>query len=325
MSVTRNTVIWAALVGAEGSDELTGTEVIAVVASCEEKAVVPGEGRERLVPVLDGLDGFEHSGGSGPGLQFGKEITGIHTDLVLELEDVANYLTVEATNHRDLGWAGHHLGLGVLGELSESVFVESEVVGRVDDGSHHGAACVSAGGNASVVPARIEEQSARSAAGDTVVDQELHGDLEAALSAAVGEVLTEGGASITVEGNARGGGLSLGADRANMSVRTGVGAVVSGGEGEAGAPLELVKHGARAESEVGDGVLNGGGAFDCLGGWLSIGGNVSISLKERNSFFKLRNERGWELPQFVLLGEDFGVKCGGKLHLLIVFTFCNKF
>jgi hypothetical protein len=54
------------------------------------------------------------------------------------------------------------------------------------------------GGNACVVPSRVEEQSARSASCDTVINQELHHDLEAALGTTVGEVLAEGGAGIAV-------------------------------------------------------------------------------------------------------------------------------
>jgi hypothetical protein len=61
VSVFGDTLIGAALVSAEGSNQLLGAEVVAVVTRSEEKTVVPCERGKCLVPVLDGLDGFHDS------------------------------------------------------------------------------------------------------------------------------------------------------------------------------------------------------------------------------------------------------------------------
>lgn len=156
VSVTGDSVIGAALVGAEGSNETAGSQVLAVVTGGEEETVVPGEGREGLVPVLNCLNSFEDGRGAGQSLQFSEEAARVSTDLVVELEDLGDNLTIEATNHWDLSSSGESLGPGVLSELSRSICVGNECIGRVDDRSHHGAGGVGAGSNTGVVPPGVE-------------------------------------------------------------------------------------------------------------------------------------------------------------------------
>jgi hypothetical protein len=154
-SVLGNTIVWRALVSTEGSDKLTGTKVVAMVTRCQEESIVPAEGLKSLRPVVDGLLGFEVGRSD---TQVGEEAAWICAEQVLLTENFLNDVAVEAGDHGHLRLCGSLNGLGVLSELGMTVVVELEVLSRIDDRCHHGLAGVSASRNASVVPARVEQQ-----------------------------------------------------------------------------------------------------------------------------------------------------------------------
>jgi len=158
VAVLGNAVIGGALVSAEGSNELAGTEVKAVVLSTHEKTVVPRKGSEVLVPVVNDFHCFENSCRAGEGLKISVERGGVHTNFVLEHEEVLGNVSVESGDHRDLRNGGHGLHLGVLGQLSLAILVKFEVACGVYNRGHHGTGSVRASGNAGILPAGVEQQ-----------------------------------------------------------------------------------------------------------------------------------------------------------------------
>lgn len=137
MTISRNTIVRAAFVSTEGSNELLRAKVIAVVAGGKEQTVAPLDRGHVLIPVFDHLKSLYYSRSTGKSFDLVEELGRVDTNFVLKAENVICNISVEAGNHGNLRWAWHCLRCRLLRELSKSILVKFEVLTRVDNRGHH--------------------------------------------------------------------------------------------------------------------------------------------------------------------------------------------